>query len=248
MTVRMRTVRMRGVSVAHMKGLTHPLPAFPRAALAKPETVVRLPGVSGATPAAVEDAFRRLTVILAIDDSGSTQPPYGTDPRSVRYAASRSVIEWMRRHGGGRCGVLHWGSTAPARLAAGPVPVSRRMRTLRQALDQRPNLGLTVPAAALRRAARMLPKAAPGDVHAVLLITDGEDPGEGLEEALAGLPEHVVHLMLVGDGARHVGWEAPGVASITRLPAFDNQALTWQAGSVLAGALGLQLRPLSASC
>jgi hypothetical protein len=238
---------MHGVSAARVHGRTHLLPALPKH-IAKTEAPVRLPGVTGATPAAIENAFRHLTVILAIDDSGSTQPPHGTDPHAVRYAASRSVIQWMRRQGGGRCGVLHWGSTAPAPLAVGPVPVNRRMRTLHRALDQRPNLGSTVPAAALRRAARMLPRPAPGDVQAVLLISDGEAPGEGLEEPLAGLPEHAVHLMLVGDGhgdgARHRGWEVLPFASVTRLPAFDNQALAWQAGSVLASALGLRMRPL----
>jgi hypothetical protein len=242
MTARIRTVRMRGVS-ARVEGPAHTLPA-PSKTPAKSEGPIRLPGVTGGTPAAVENAFGRLTVILALDDSGSTQPPHGTDPHSVRYAASRSVIEWMRRHGGGRCGVVHWGSTAPERLAVGPVSVNRRMRTLRRALNQRPNLGATVPAAALQRAARMLPIPAPGDVHTVLLITDGEDPGEGLEEALAGLPERAVHLMLVGDATQHVGWHDLAFASTTWLPAFDNQALTWQAGSVLAGSLGLQLRPL----
>jgi hypothetical protein len=78
------------------------------------------------------------------------------------------------------------------------------------------------------------------------LISDGEAPGEGLEEALASLPEHAVHLMLVGDGARHMGWGVLPFASVTRLPAFDNQALAWQAGSVLASALGLRMRPLPA--
>ncbi|MFF1657770.1 VWA domain-containing protein [Streptomyces sp. NPDC058255] len=183
-----------------------------------------------------------MTVIIAVDDSGSTS---GTDPYAVRYAAARAVIEWMRRQGGGQAGVVHWGSTAPARLAVRPVSVNRKMRTLRRALSQRPNLGWTVPAVALQRAARMLPTPAPDELQAVLLVTDAEDCGEGLAEALGLLTERAVHVLIVGDGDQDAGWEALPFASITRLPSFNNQALALACGSVLAGALGLRLRPLT---
>lgn len=183
-------------------------------------------------------------MILAIDDSGSTR---STDPYAVRYAAAHAVIEWMRRQGGGQAGVVHWGSTAPARLAVGPVAVNRRMHTLRRALSKRPVLGWTVPAAALRRAARMLPAPAPDETEAVVVLTDAEDCGEGLAEALGLLPERAVHVLIVGDSDEDAGWEALPFASITRLPSFDNQALALACGSVLAKALGLRLRPLTTS-
>ncbi|MGV9941162.1 hypothetical protein [Streptomyces sp. NPDC003401] len=77
----------------------------------------------------------------------------------------------------------------------------------------------------------------------MLLLTDG-DPGDGLEAALALLPEGSVHVLVVGPGDQHAAWERLPFASLTPLPAFDNQELAWACGSVLAQALGLQLRPL----
>ncbi|OEJ56980.1 hypothetical protein BGM19_02040 [Streptomyces agglomeratus] len=44
--------------------------------------------MTGASPAVIEDRFRHLVMILAIDDSGSTYGFYGTDPRGVRYAVT----------------------------------------------------------------------------------------------------------------------------------------------------------------
>ncbi|MEU6071368.1 VWA domain-containing protein [Streptomyces sp. NPDC047082] len=246
MTAWTRTIRLRGIS-ARVEGRPLPLSASPTPPSLSEAAPVRLPGVTGATPAAISDAFRHLTVIIAIDDSGSTQPPHGTDPYAVRYAAAHAVTKWMRRQGGGQIGVVHWGSTAPARLAVGPVPVNRRMRTLRRALNQRPNLGWTVPAAALRRAARLLPAPAPDQTQVVLILTDAEDCGDGLAEAIGLLPEHAVHVLIVGDGTQDADWEALPFASITRLPSFDNQALALSCGAVLAGALGLRLRPPTSS-
>ena len=153
----------------------------------------------------------------------------------------------MHRQGGGQAGVVHWGGTAPARLAVGPVLVNRKMRTLRRALNRRPSLGWTAPATALQRAARMLPAPDPDEVQTVLLLTDAEDCGEGLAEALDLLPERAVHVLIVGDGDQDASWQALPFASITRLPSFENQALTLACGSVLAGGLGLRLRPLTIS-
>ena len=83
----------------------------------------------------------------------------GTDPHGARNAACLSVVDLMRRHGGGRAGVVHWGQTAPADLALAPMPV-RRGR-LRRTLAIQPMLGGTNPAAALARVRELVPAASP---------------------------------------------------------------------------------------
>lgn len=240
-----KDVHLRGVS-ARVPGRTHPMVVPSRPPVPRGTAPVRLPGVTGASPAVIEDRFRHLVMIAAIDDSGSTYGFHGTDPRGVRYAAAHSVIDWMRRHGGGHAGVIHWGTDAPARFALAPVPVNRKARQLRRALGRRPQLGGTIPATALHRAADLLPPLGPGDVPAILLITDGLERGPGMGEALAAVPPGSVHLVTVGDCPdQEDDWHELPLASATRLTSFaDKAAVAWECGAIVARALGLQLRPL----
>jgi hypothetical protein len=217
----------------------------PPVRLPRPAPVVRLPDLVGAPARVVADRVRRLVVMFCIDDSGSVQPPHGTDPHGARYAAARSVLDLMRRHGGGRAGVVHWGDTAPAELALAPVQVRRRGRQLERALAVRPQLGCTDPAVALARVRQLVPATSSDETLAVLLLTDGQDAGDSLAQELAALPAGSIHLVLVdpsGDcWGQEVAWRVLPWGSFTRLDRFDTPAVAFASGTALAHAIGLEL-------
>jgi hypothetical protein len=206
---------------------------------------VRLPDLAGSAPAVIRQRVANLVAMFAIDGSGSVHGQDGTDPQGARNAACLSVVDLMRRHGGGRAGVVHWGHTAPADLALAPVPV-RRSR-LRRALSIQPMLGATNPAVALARVRQLVPAVSPGQTLAVLMLTDGQDLGAGLEHELAQLPPSSVHLLLVDPSGDCYGqeteWRALPWGSFTRLENFrDHQRVAWQSGAVLARSIGLEFR------
>jgi len=241
----LRVYRVRGLA-ASVPGPVNQVPQ-PPAETPRPAAMVRLPDLAGAPPRAVADRIKHLVVLFLIDDSGSVQPPHGTDPHAVRYAACRSVLDLMRRHGGGRAGVVHWGDTAPAELALAPVSVRRRWRRLQRALAVRPQLGCTDPAVALARARQLLPALAADEKLAVLLLTDAQDLGVGLNRELALLPPASVHLVAVdlsGDcWGQEAAWRALPWASFTRLDRFDATDTAFASGAALAQAIGLELAP-----
>jgi hypothetical protein len=245
----LRTYTVRGLS-AVVAGPTRQLPRLP----APPpdqrhRPLVRLPSLIGAAPKVIARRVRLLTVVFAIDDSGSTHGPFGTDPKAARYVACHAVLDLMRRHGG-QAGVIHWGDHAPDDLALAPVPVQRRRR-LNRALGLRPQLGGTNPAVALARV-RQLADVGPDETLAVLLLTDGLDLGAGLEQELAQLPPGAVHLVLVDSSGDCYGqepaWRALPWGSFTRLGTFqDTDRLAWESGAVLAQAISLELPPFTQS-
>jgi len=150
----------------------------------------------------------------------------------------------MHRHGGGRAGVVHWGDAAPASMALAPLPVYRGR--LRRGLRLQPALGGTQPAVALARVRKLIRGTGSGRTLAVLLITDGQDLGVGLEQALAQLPARSVHLTLVdpsGDcWGQEAAWRELPWGSFTRLANLgDHKRLAWESGTVIARSIGLRL-------
>jgi hypothetical protein len=241
----LRDYRVRGVDLA----VGGPLRARPRVAVTRPDRPrqarpVRLPSLAGAPRTVIRQRVANLDVIFAIDDSGSVHGPDGTDPWGARNAACLSVIDLMHRHGGGRAGVVHWGDTAPASMALAPLPVHRGR--LRRGLRLQPVLGGTQPAAALTRVRTLIQGTSSGRTLAVLLLTDGQDLGAGLEQALGQLPARSVHLILVdlsGDcWGQEAAWRELPWGSFTRLENLsDRKRLAWESGAVIARSIGLKL-------
>jgi hypothetical protein len=209
----------------------------------------RLADLAGAAWPVIRQRVAGLVVIFAIDGSGSVHGLGGTDPYGARNTACRSVLDLMGRNGGGRAGVVHWGQTAPADLAVAPRPV--RSHRLRRALSMQPTLGRTNPAVALARVRQLVPALGPGQTLVVLMLTDGQDLGQGLEQELAQLPVGCVHLLLVDPSGdcygQEASWRALRWGSFTRLENFfDPRRVAWESGAVLAGSIGLDLptRPI----
>jgi hypothetical protein len=240
----LRSYRMRGINLAVGGGLAA-RPGTAAAGYQRDARPVRLPGLAGAPLAIIRQRIASLDVIFAIDESESVHGPAGTDPSGVRKAACLSVVDLMRRYGGGRAGVIHWGDVAPASLALAPVPVHRGR--LRRELELQPVLGGTQPVVALARVRELVGGAGSGRALAVLLITDGQDLGSGLGPALAQLPARSVHLILVdpsGDcWGQETAWLQLPWGSVTRLENLtDRKRLAWESGAVVARSLGLRLR------
>jgi hypothetical protein len=241
----LRDYRPRGVDLA----VGGPSPARSPAAATRadhrrPARPFRLPSLAGAPWDEIRRRVANLDVIFAIDDSASVHGPGGTDPGGVRNAACLSVTDLMQRYGGGRAGVVHWGDTAPASLALAPMPVQRGR--LRRRLRLQPVLGGTQPAVALARVRKLVQGTSSGRTLAVLLLTDGQDLGGGLEQALAQLPARSVHLILVdpsGDcWGQEATWRELPWGSFTRLEGLsDRRRLAWESGAIIARSIGLRL-------
>jgi hypothetical protein len=241
----LRYYRVRGVDLA----VPGTIPARPDTAAAGPghqheARPVRLPGLAGAPRIVIRQRVANLDVVFAVDDSESVHGPDGTDPGGARNAACLSVVDLMRRYGGGRAGVVHWGDTAPASMTLPPLPV--HLGRLRRGLGFQPVLGGTQPAVALARVHKLIERTSSGRTLAVLLITDGQDLGAGLEQALGQLPDRSVHLILVdpsGDcWGQQAAWQELPWASFTRLENLsDRRRLAWECGTVIARSIGLKL-------
>lgn len=240
----LRDYRIRGVDLA----VGASPPARSRAAAARPgdqlTRPVMLPRLAGARRTVIRERVTQLDVIFAIDDSASVHGPDGSDPWRARNAACLSVIDLMRRHGGGRAGVVHWGGIAPAAFALAPMPVQRER--LRRGLRLQPSLGGTQPAAALARVRTLIQGLGSGRTLVVLLLTDGQDLGSGLEQALGQLPARSVHLILVDPSGSCWGheaqWRELPWGSFTRLENLsDPTLLAWESGTVIARSIGLKL-------
>jgi hypothetical protein len=236
MTTEFRIYRLQGRNWRIRRTLTAPRPA---ADLQEP--FVRLPGLTGQPTEVIYQLVNALDVFFLLDDSASMAD---SDPGGSRNAAALSVVELMQRHGGGRAAVAHWGSAAPASLALGLTPV--HAGRLRRAISMPCQLGGTRPAAALARARELLP-GDPGRTPVVLLLTDGQDLGDGLARELALLPPGSVHLVLADPSGncwgREAEWRALAWGSFTRLATLsDRQRVAMESGSVIARAIGLQLR------
>jgi hypothetical protein len=217
------------------------LPAAPRAA--RP---VNLAPLTGGPPRVISSRVAKTTITFLIDDSGSMYGAWG-DPTGIRYAAAESVLMLMRRHGGGRAGVIHWGSTVPPELALAPVDVRRDRKALRRALTiPQSLLGNDLPAA-LRAAASSVGSARQEEVSLVFVVTDGiEAVTTDTHAAVAALPEGAVHMVLVdrSNGCTppmEAAWQAVAFGSFTRLQTFDTKAMAIQIAATFAHALELEL-------
>jgi hypothetical protein len=247
-----RVYRVRGVDL-RVAGppLTRPGPAGAGSGHRRQAQPVHLPDLAGASPETIRQRVAGLVVMFAIDGSGSVHGPGGTDPAGARNAACLSVVDLMRRHGGGRAGAVHWGQMAPADLALAPMPVRRER--LRRALSLQPMLGGTEPAAGLARVRELVPALSPGQTLAVLILTDGQDLGAGLEHELAQLPPRSVHLLLVDPSGdcygQEAAWRALPWGSFTRLENLrDHTRVAWESGAIVARSIGLRLPDLTPVC
>ena len=131
-----------------------------------------------------------------------------------------------------------------ASLALGLTPV--HAGRLRRAISMPCQLGGTRPAAALARARELLPGDS-GRTPVVLLLTDGQDLGDGLARELALLPPGSVHLVLADPSGncwgREAEWRALAWGSFTRLATLsDCRRVAMESGGVIARAIGLQFR------
>jgi len=205
----------------------------PRATYVRPVVLVPPPGWE---QAGVQD----FDVIFLIDDSGSMYG-FGGDNDAKRRACALSVVQLMAKGGGGRVGVVHWGSSAPEELVLPLTPVSARRR-IEQALEIPPTLGGTRLCSGLERALGMIET--PERHVLVLVITDGlECPAENHARLVACLPPGSVHLLIldIGGGCTvtlEAAWQHVGLGSFTRLPHADNAALALETAGVLARTAG----------
>jgi hypothetical protein len=102
------------------------------------------------------------------------------------------------------------------------------------------------PAVALTRVRELVPGPGPGQALTVLLLTDGQDLGGGLERELARLPARSVHLLLVDPSGdcygKEAAWRALPWGSFTRLENLrDRTRVAWESGAIIARSIGLRL-------
>jgi len=207
---------------------------------------VVLPQLTGATAVRIRQLVALAAAILLMDDSGSMFGTFGDDT-GVRYAAAQSLVNMMRRAGGGRAAVVHWGTDAPAQQVHGLTDIRRGGRKIEKALQIPPTLGGNNLPLALTRAHEVLAGAAAKETPVIYVLTDGcEDLGADLTTPLRHLPASSVHVLLVDRGngcspALEAEWNRLPLGSFRRLDHLDTAHLAWQLGDVLADTLGLQM-------
>ena len=208
---------------------------------------VRLPPMTGAPRAEQAARVKRTPVAFVVDDSGSLYYGPGGDDGGIRYAAALSLLGLLRRAGGGRAAVVHYGSAAPQGLATPLLDAKREWRRLKRALTiPVPDLGGTNVASGLARCAETL-AGADGADPVVYIVGDGlEAVSDTARAALAALPEGCAHLLLVDrtgacDGALEAGWRSLPLGSVRRLDVFDTRAMAWQLAETFAASIDLQM-------
>jgi hypothetical protein len=230
-------------------GGTHPVvpPPPPYLAPKRFAKPVYLPPMVGAPGEAQKKLLEAAVAVFVIDDSGSLYFGSSGDLTGIRYAAPLSLLGLMRRGGGGRAGVVHYGSEAPAALATPLLDVRRDRRQLQDALSiPTPSLGGTNVASGFARCAELLAEDPSGQA-VVYLIGDGlEAISPSARQAIAALPPRSVHLLLVDrsgscDAALEAGWRSLPLGSIHRLDVFDTKAMAWQLAEIFASSIGLQM-------
>lgn len=205
-----------------------------------------LPPITGGTMKEIRAKAKQIKAVYAPDDSGSMYGPFG-DALGVRYAAAKSLVALQRRSGGGKAGVIHWGSGAPASLATAPVDVTKGKHTLDKALTIPPTLGGNDLPAALRRTAEILLPLEPDEIPLVFVITDGiEAVTTATHDAVAALPAGCVHLLLVDRSngctpGMELDWATVAFGSFTRLTHLDTRAMATEIAQIYATALGFTL-------
>jgi hypothetical protein len=222
-------------------GVVVPAPDLTPTLVAKP---VNLPNLMGPRTAAVRAAVAKAIVEFVIDDSGSMYGSYGDDT-GIRYAAANSLVRLMRRSGGGRAGVIHWGSCVGGVLQITDIKKDRK--EIDRALSIPPDLGGTEMGPALSRAAEELSGLAAGETPVVFVITDGIcDPDGYVTSAMANLPSSSVHLLLIDRSnccsqGLEATWRATPASTVTRLNHLDTKGMALELAQVFADSLGLSL-------
>lgn len=209
-------------------------------------TPIVLPPMIGASKQEIKARVELLVVQFLCDDSGSMYGAYG-DRDGVRYAAALSLLRLMERAGGGRCGVVHWGTDAPSSLALAPVDIKRGRRALKQALTVPPTLGGNNLPLALTRARKLMPRLADNEQSLTLVLSDGIEPvTPAMHAAVAALPPRSVHMLLVDrsggcNTAMEQAWSTVAFGSFHRLNVFDTKVMAFQLAEILADSIGLQM-------
>lgn len=205
---------------------------------------LRVPPLTGQPRAVIAQLVRDVTLLFLIDRSGSTFGPWG-DPTDVTGAAAEGVIDLQRASGGGRAGVVLWGSDAPRNLAVGPLDVVKDSRELRAALRNTTSLGGTNIAAGIARGKQLADAAPSGHTVITVVLTDGiEIVDDRVRAAVSSLPPHSMHICLVdrANGCTpdmEAAWRSLPLGSFTRLQSFDLADITTQIVTIFATSLGL---------
>jgi len=213
---------------------------------AQPARSIVLPPLQGASKAVIRARLARLTVFFLVDDSGSMYGTWG-DPNGVRYAAARSLLELLRRSGGARVSIIHWGTDAPADMALAPIKLPRGRKDLELALSIPPTLGGTNVLSALGRAAELTPPLVEDEQAIYFILGDGiELVTPAINTALSALGERQVHMLLVDrsggcDPALEAAWRSVPFGSFTRLRTFDTRAMAHQLAQIAAATLSLEI-------
>lgn len=207
---------------------------------------VPLPHLVGAAAAVIRQLVGLVAAVFLMDDSGSMYGTWGDDT-GVRYAAAQSLVNMMRRSGGGRAAVVHWGTDAPTDQVLALTDIRRGTGKIEKALQIPPTLGGNNLPRALDRAYEVLTIARPNEIPVVYVLTDGcEDLSADLVTPLRRLPGGAVHVLLVDRSngcspALEAEWQRLPLGSFRRLDHLDTAHLAWQLGDVLAETLGLQI-------
>lgn len=153
----------------------------------------------------------------------------------------------MERSGGGRTGVIHWGTDAPRGMAVSPVDVKRGKKALKNALVVPPTLGGNDLPRALQMAAELTPVLAKNETVIYYVITDGSEyVTPAMHAAIAALPPGSIHMLLVDrcgycDDAMEAAWATCAFGSFTRLQTFDTKEMSFQIAEIFAASIGLEM-------
>lgn len=222
------------------------LPVPKMAGVTKPAKPIVLPALTGAPPKVIRLKVKDTTTVYVIDSSGSMYPHTSGDATGIRFAAAQSLVDLQRRYGGGMVYVLHWGSTVPEHLIAGPLDTKRDRKAIARALTIPTNLGGNDLPLALRKTHAITREAAKDGGFIYAVISDGiEDVSQATRDAVAALNGQV-HMILVDRGSgcspvREAAWNTAGFTSLTRLSTFDTRAMAHELGAIYANALGLEM-------
>jgi hypothetical protein len=201
-----------------------------------------LPAMVGAPRHEISRLVRKVVVGFAIDDSGSMYAKWGDDD-GVRYAAAQSLLGLMRRSGGGRASVLHWGSMPGEQTPL--LDVRRGAKKLDRAMRIPLSLGGNNLPAALQAVGEQLGSPAADEVPLVFVITDGiEEVTTAMHDAVRALPAGCVHMLLVDkscgcNAAMEAAWQTVAFGSFVRLSSFDTSRMAFELAGIFAATLGL---------
>ncbi len=223
----------------------------PRTKIDRTASPITLPPLQGASKQAIQELAKSVTVIFDVDDSGSMYGQFG-DPSGIRYAAAQSLLRLQIQSGGGKAGVIHWGTDVPMDQVVKPIDVRREKKKLHRALRIPATLGGNDMPRSLEVAKEVLPLSRAGEVQIVFVITDGiESVTASTHRAVGDLPPGSVHLLLV-DRSNYCTdeledqWRQVAFGSFTRLERLDDTStLAIQLGKIYAKALGLTLTPMT---